>query len=97
MPGIFFKDKLIGSLSNIDRDVDLWYSANINPSEYGNSLVNFFAVLLNDSSNNSDIDSLDSELLYDDAWYIVDSEEGNIQIEIPAIYFEENVAMWRKK
>jgi hypothetical protein len=97
MLSIFFKDKLIGELLNIDQDVDLWYSANINLSEYGKSLATFFAVLLNESSNDSDIDSLDPELLYDDAWYIIDSEEGELQVEIPAIYFEENIAKWRKK
>ena len=96
MTEIFFKDKLIGELSDIILDTDLWYSANIKISEYGKELTDFFAVLLNENASNTDIELLNSELLYDDCWYIVDSGE-NVSIEIPAIYFEENTVMWRKK
>jgi hypothetical protein len=97
MAGIFFNEILIGNLSNIGQDVDLWYSANIKLSDYGKSLEHFFSILLNEESRDSDIDLLDPALLYDESWHIVDPEKGDIQIEIPAIYFKENIAMWRQR
>jgi hypothetical protein len=96
MPSILFKDKSIGELSNISSDGDLWWSAYIELSEYGKSLIGFFAVLVDEDSKDTNFDLFESDLMCDLYWYMVDIKQSHHQIEIPAIHLDEKLVMWRK-
>ena len=96
MYDILFKEQSIGKLSDITVDGDLWFSAYVEFSEYGETLVGFFTVLMNENSKEEDFNPFEPDLLCNDYWSMVDLTEKHHHIEIPALHFDKNIVMWRK-
>jgi hypothetical protein len=93
---VIFQDMIIGSISCSAPDDGAWIVGDVELTEAGLALREFFEFLTAEDSKEKP-DRVDIEFLMDAKnWRIVNSSTGEIKgIELPAIYPDDGSIYWR--